>query len=241
MYVFTDLVRKLSQFDGYLEYNRSKYALKAKTIRKEGIGVKNQLAQLARTIKMMDEGREKEQVTREFSQIYRKYKINQRYQKGYERQEREYATLASNLQKLLKIFNNLQDSFSTLIKNLEQEKEFLLDNIHLQADSLKIKKIMMEGIHTGNRSIKNISKKLAQLYTQVDAFTQVNERVNKSLANFADSQEAILDVTNTIEQVGVLKAAPSIEKAIDFFSTQPELDPERSLSRTRRTKRRRPR
>lgn len=229
MYVFTDLVRKLSQFDGYLEYNRARYALKVKDIKKETIEVHNQLTEAARKIQYMEEGKEKEELTRQFNQILRKYQIKERYRKGYERQEREYAALAKNLRKLLTIFNNLQDSFAGLIKNLEQEKEFLLDNIHLQADSLKIKKIMMEGIHTGNRSIKNISQKLAQLYNQVDAFTQVNERVNKSLANFADSQETLLEVTDTIEKIGMIKAAPSIEKAIQYFASQPLLDPNEEI------------
>ncbi|MEK7484739.1 MAG: hypothetical protein AABZ60_10465 [Planctomycetota bacterium] len=230
MYVFTDLVRKLGQFDGYLEYNKARYSLKVKEVKKDEIEVHNQLGDLARKVKYMEEGPEKQQLTHSFQQMLRRYQLKERYRKGYERQEREYTNLASNLKKLLKIFNNLHDSFAMLVKNLEQEKEFLLDNINLQADSLKIKKIMMEGINTGNRSIKNISQKLAQLYNQVDAFTQVNERVNKSLANFADSQETLLEVTEEIEKVGMMKAAPSIEKAIDYFASKSPMDPDQELS-----------
>ena len=169
-----------------------------------------------RTLEADDDG-ERAEARLGFTRLFGEYKINERYVRGYGRNREEYETLATNLSTLVEIFVKLQDSFTQLIANLEMEKEFLMDNIRLQADSIRVKAVVHEAINEGNLAIRNISEKLALLYTQVEGFAGVHERINDGLGQFVESQKVLSSVAMQIDQVGALEAAPNIDSAIEYF------------------------
>src|SRR5690606_39932125 len=76
----------------------------------------------------------------------------------------------------------LHEKFNELIDNLENERQFLQDSVRLQADTLRIKQIMRDGIIGSEQAIGNVADKLAELYGKVDAFAQDRKstRLNSS-------------------------------------------------------------
>jgi hypothetical protein len=116
-----------------------------------------------------------------------------------------------------KIFTDLKDKVVDLVANLESERDFLMDNMRLQMDSIRVKKVMHEGIFNGNRAIKNVSEKLAKLYVQVDAFTTVHRRINEGLNKFVSSQRVLLDVSHNIDKIGFTDHVPNLDAAIEEF------------------------
>jgi hypothetical protein len=121
------------------------------------------------------------------------------------------------------------------MSNLENEKSYLLDSIELQQDSVKIKKVMNEGFYSGERAIKNVTEKLAQIYLRVDAFTQVHDRINQGLGRFAETQDTLSKLSQAIDEIGNdgITGAPdvgglgggsngpsSLDEAIDAFYKQ---------------------
>merc|ERR1711976_967601 len=101
--------------------------------KKEERKLNNQLIRLSKQIKSTTDPVEKEKLTRTFRRTYRKFNINARYKQGLSRNQENYESLTKNLGSLVKMFSILHQSFSSLIENLEAEKNYLLDNIRLQA------------------------------------------------------------------------------------------------------------
>jgi hypothetical protein len=67
---------------------------------------------------------------------------------------------------------------------------------------LKIKQIIRDGIFGGDKAIKNVSEKLADLYVKVDSFTQIHDRINTDLNKFIDSQVDLAKINESLDNVG---------------------------------------
>ncbi|MBI4615760.1 MAG: hypothetical protein HY720_19230 [Planctomycetes bacterium] len=219
--VFKELQRKLGKFTGYLGFKEKEYGTKAEEHRLRAVDLEKKLKDLAIQFKESDDEKTAEAAKREFTRIFREYKINERYVQGYNRNVKQYQALHKNLGSLVLVFDKLQEAFTQLIANLEMEKQFMMDNILLQRDLIQGTRFVHEAVSEGNLAIQSISQKLADLYNKVDVFAQVHERLNDGLANFADSQQVLAECVIQIDQVGALKAAPSIESAIDYFYNKP--------------------
>src|SRR5262245_6165805 len=123
---------------------------------------------------------------------------------------------------------NLQEKFGDLIDNLQNEKTYLHDSIELQLDMLKIKQIMRDGIFGGDKAIKNVSEKLADLYVKVDAFTTIHDRINNDLNKFIDTNVDLLKIGDTLDNIGKVPfgdANKTLEQTIDEFYKKKDLPP----------------
>lgn len=214
---FKELRRKLTKFSGYLDFKESGFEKEVKRFKDTEKGLRKELKKLAVTYKESEDPSARQKAKDEFRRMFRRFSINKRYIDGYGRNKQDYQALGKNLKIIIRIFSTLQSHFIQLIENLEAEKKFLISNIKLQADSLRVKKLVRTGIIEGNRAIKTISKKLAQLYIQVQGFAHLNQKINTSLSRFIDSQKVLVDVSRELEVGNPMKAAPTIEKAIDKF------------------------
>ncbi len=214
--VFKELQRKLSKFNGYLDFRANSFDGNVSGFKTKGKTISKELKELATRYMEADDPKLKDRHKRDFTRVYRRYKINRRYVDGYTRTKRSYKNLSKNLSALIRIFSSLQEAYSDLIDNLEAEKKFLMDNIRLQADSLQVQNLVRQGILQGNRAIKKITEKLAQMYLRVNTFAKVHDRINAGMTKFIDTQELLVDVTRKIEQEP-FGNAPSIEKAIEHF------------------------
>ena len=145
---------------------------------------------------------EKAKMKRAFAVQYRRYQMQRRYLKGYSSRYQGYIRLQKNMGSLSELFSSLHIKFEDLILNLENEKQYLKASIELQADALRIKKIIREGIVGGEKAITNVSKKLADLYLKVDTFNQVHDRISQQMSRFLDSQGPLLGVTEKINAIG---------------------------------------
>lgn len=226
---FKELRRKLQHFDGALAEKVAEYDQKMGSIRKEAEDLEQTLIGLAIKIKDAQDPDKKKQLQSEFAKSYRRFRLKNRNIRGFEHNLQNYKVLLNNLQMLTQLFGQLQEKFVDLIQNLENEKSYLLDSIELQQDSVKIKKIMNEGFYSGERAIKNVTEKLAQLYLRVDAFTQVHDRINQGLGRFAETQDTLAKLSQTIDEIGsggITGPAASgpdgggIEEAIEYFYKQ---------------------
>lgn len=214
--VFKELRRKLTKFNGYLDFRARSFDTSVANFKAKGKTLGKELNELATAYMEAEDDVDKDRRKREFTRVYRRYKINKRYVEGYRRTRRSYANLSRNLTALIKIFSQLQEAYSDLIDNLEAEKKFLMDNIRLQADSLQVQNLVRNGILHGNIAIKQITEKLARMYLQVNTFAQVHDRINAGMSKFIDTHELLVDVTQKIESQP-FGSNPSIEKAIDHF------------------------
>lgn len=223
--VFKELQRKLTKFNGYLAFRANAFQGNVSEFKSKGKAYAKELNQIATQYMEADDPRAKEQFKRQFTRVYRRYKINKRYIDGYGRTRTSYGNLSKNLGALIKIFNNLQEAYSDLIDNLEAEKKFLMDNIRLQADSLQVQNLVRQGILQGNIAIKNITEKLARMYLQVNTFAKVHDRINAGMSKFIDTHELLVDVTRKIEQEP-FGASGAIEETIDKFYRKHDFDRE---------------
>ncbi len=221
--VFKELRRKLGKFNGYLDFRAKSFDGNVSNFKAKGQVITKQLKDLATEYMETDDPKLKERHKRNFTRVYRRYKINRRYVDGYTRTKRSYKNLSKNLSALIGIFSSLQEAYSDLIDNLEAEKKFLMDNIRLQADSLQVQNLVRQGILQGNKAIKQITEKLAQMYLRVNTFAKVHDRINAGMTKFIDTQELLVDVTRKIEQEP-FGNAPSIDKAIQHFYKKHDLE-----------------
>jgi uncharacterized protein YoaH (UPF0181 family) len=199
---FKELKRKLQKFDGALGEKVSEYDLKMALIRDEASKIEQGLIAMAIKIKEARDPAEKKALESVFAKDYRRFRLKNRNIRGFEHNLQNYKVLVKNLQLLNQLFGQLQDKFVDLMQNLENEKAYLLDSIELQQDSVKIKKIMNEGFFSGERAIKNVTEKMAQLYHKVDAFTQVHDRINQGLGRFLETQDTLQKLSATIDEIG---------------------------------------
>lgn len=219
--VFNELNQKLNKFSGYLDYKVGELNERVKKYEVNGKTLKKQLKVLAREYKREDDPRKKEKLKQEFRRIFNKYNLNTRYEQGMNRNKRDYETLSKNLKALVKMFSILNQAFSGLIENLSAEKKYLLDNIRLQADAIRVQKLVHEGISDGSRAVVKITKKLALLYAKVEGFAKVHEKINRDMAKFADSTKILGSLVKQVEKAP-FQSAPTIDKAIEYFADAPE-------------------
>ncbi len=229
---FRELQRKLQKFDGALGQRVAEYDLKMSGIREEVGRIEQSLIALAVKIKDTRDAAARKALESEFAKNYRRFRLKNRNIRGFEHNLQNYKVLVKNLQLLSQLFHQLQEKFQDLMQNLENEKMYLLDSIELQQDSVKIKKIMNEGFFSGERAIKNVTEKLAQLYVRVDAFTQVHDRINQGLGRFVEMQDSLAKLSATIDEIGndgitgdgagVLTGSggSGLEDAIEYFYKQ---------------------
>jgi hypothetical protein len=229
---FKELKRKLTRFDGNLGDRVVDYETKITGIREEAKGIEQNLIAMAVKVKEAQDPQSKKALENEFAKSYRRFRLKNRNIRGYEHNLANYKVLFKNLQMLTSLFGQLQDKFADLMQNLESEKQYLMDSIEMQLDSVKIKKIMNEGFFSGERAIKNVTEKLAQLYLRVDAFTQVHDRINSGLGRFAETTDTLQKLSATIDEIGnggitsevVPASGPggpaSIDDAVEYFYKQ---------------------
>jgi hypothetical protein len=221
---FNDLNRKLLVFSRHLATQADSFHQNLDGYRTTARDAERRLTELSVRIKENppEDPNELKLLKREFSREFRRYRLQMRYVNGYSRRYRSYQQLQHNLEQLAGLFTNLHDKFSEMIDNLENERQYLQDSVKLQADTIIIKRTMREGVWGSEQAIGNIANKLAELYQNVDAFGQVQERINTDLNQFVDSQEALLDVTRRIDEIGqtggpIGDIGNDMEKAIEEF------------------------
>ncbi|MFC1708298.1 hypothetical protein ACFL59_16015, partial [Planctomycetota bacterium] len=199
---FKELHLKLDGYDDAIEDKLKGYDKKLAGLRETIDGSEQELIGYAIKIKEAADDREKKQLQSKFARQYRRFRLKNRYLRGLERNLHNYQVLVQNLQLLTNLFVQLQDKFVALIEHLEMEKDYLLDAIELQAESVKIKQIMSRGIVHGEKSIKTVTKRLALLYARVDAFTEVHDKLNIGLTGFMETQETLNELSSSIDRIG---------------------------------------
>ncbi len=193
---------KLKNISGHLVQQSQSYAGQLADREKEMVGAEKELIELAVQIRESKDEELIKKLKRKFASARRRFKLKERYHSGYKSLVANYEKLASNLGDLSAVYGDLQDHFVDLIENLENEKEFLVNNMMIQSDAAKIKQIIRDGFYYGNYAIKDVSEKLALLYNQVDTFTKVHERINIDLGRFVDSQQVLADIGTKIDSIG---------------------------------------
>ncbi|RME74799.1 MAG: hypothetical protein D6776_04490 [Planctomycetota bacterium] len=230
---FKELRRKLARFALVLDERVAAYDQRLARLRKQADRLEQKLIRLAIQIRETRDEKRRAELKREFARTYRRFRFRSRNIRGYENNLRNYRVLVKNIGMLSTLFTQLQDKFVELVANLENEKAYLLDAIALQQDSVRIKKIMNEGFYNGERAIKNVTEKLARLYLQVDAFTQVHDRINTGLAHFAETQDTLMNLSRSIDEIGASglpggeAGAGDLDATIEhFFRQRSKLRPE---------------
>lgn len=233
---FRELRRKLMGFSTHLESQATVYNERLEGYRTNARTIESRLTELAVTLKENppEDPEAQREMRREFAREFRRYRLQTRYVNGYQRRYQNYQSLQHNLERLAELFVNLHDRFNELIENLEHERQYLEDSMRLQADSLRIKQLMRDGIYGSENAIGNVASKLEDLYSQVDAFTQVHERINVDLDRFVTSQEGLIDIMRRIDRIGtsggpIGDIAADMDLAIDAFYDRRFADPEEEL------------
>lgn len=230
---FRDLQRKLVTFSSHLSSQAGDFNERLGTYRNRATELEKSLTELSVRIKENppEDPQELRQLKHDFASQFRRYRLQARYVNGYQRRFNNYQQLSRNVETLAGLFVNLHEKFNEMIENLEDEKQYLKDSIRLQADTLRIKKIIEDGIVGSETSIGNVAEKLSNLYKQVDAFAAVHERINSDLTKFVQSQEVLMDVTRKIDNIGLQGGpigdlASDMDKAIEAFYDRRGADPE---------------
>ncbi len=193
---------KLRNIGTHLESQVESYSSQLEQREQAVIDAEADLVELAVKIRESSDEEEIKRLKRKFASARRRFKLKERYFNGHKNLVQGYEKLASNLGDLADVYGDLQDHFVDLVENLQNEKDFLVDNMMIQADAAKIKQIIRDGFYYGNFAIKDVSEKLALLYNQVDAFTTVHNRINVDLSRFVDSQSVLADIDTKIAGIG---------------------------------------
>lgn len=221
---FRDLQRKLVTFSGHLKNQADTFQVTLGDYTVKAREIEKRLTEMSVKIKEdpPEDPDKLREMKRQFAREFRLYRLQTRYVNGYQRRLENYRQLSKNMHTLANMFVNLHEKFNELIDNLENEKKYLDDSMRLQADTLRIKLIIRDGIFGSEKAIGNVADKLADLYTKVDAFTRVHERINADLTKFVQSQDVLMDVTRRIDAIGVQGGpigdiAADMDKAIEAF------------------------
>jgi hypothetical protein len=217
---FKNLKRKLERVDGHIEYKAEGFDRQLRGMKALSLNMEKDLIRLAVQIRESEDPEKAKRLKELFDKKYRRFRMKKRYVQDYKRILKNYQHLLKNLKILHEIFTKLQGKVVDLMENLESERKYLIDNIALQKDSTRIKLLIRQGIISGERAIKNVSEKLAKLYLQVNAFTEIHDRINQDLGSFVESQRLLLDVNKTIDQIGpsgFKDMEKGLEKVIDHF------------------------
>lgn len=201
---FRMLRRKLQQLSTHLGSKAGDFQERYKSFADEAKTQEKTLIDLAVKLKENppEDPDELKKLKHDFVMKQRRFMLKQRYVKGYQARLGNYQQLRKNLDKLGDLFVTLHERFGDLMENLSNEKQYLRESIELQADTLRIKQIIREGIFGGENAIKNVSDKLASLYVKVDAFTQVHDRINSDMNKFVESQTQLMEVSGVIDKIG---------------------------------------
>lgn len=231
---FKELRRKLGRYDHAFADKIVEYEGRVEGFRFEADEHEQKLIRLAVEIKEARRGDPEaaKALEGEFAQHLRRFRLKNRNIRGMEMNLQNYKVLQKNLTALHGLFAQLQSKFTDLVENLEHEKGYLLAAIEYQQDAARIQKIMDEGFYYGERSIKNVTEKLAQIYLRVDAFTAVHDRIGQGLGRFAETTDTLSKLSSVIEEVGQTgvgePGTPALDEAIEFFSKQrPKLKDDR--------------
>jgi hypothetical protein len=144
-------------------------------------------------------------------------RVQKRYADGYAKTTEGYRKLSAHLAQLNQLYGTLKDKFSTLVANLETERKFLMDNMSLQEDSMKVKALVRDGVVSGRDAIGKITEKMATLFLKVDAFNVISEKVTTNMDNFNDFQVQMVGITEQLQQVGATGDTKSLDEAIEQF------------------------
>ncbi len=221
---FRDLQRKLVVFSRHLGGQSAEYRLRLQGYETQAKALEKRLVEMSVRIKEdpPEDPAALRELKNEFAAEFRRYRLQARYVNGYQRRYRNYAQLQKNMEQLAGLFSSLHGKFNELIENMTNERQYLQDSMRLQADTLRIKQLIRDGILGSEQAIGNVAEKLANLYLKVDAFTQVHERINADLNRFVQGQEVLLDVTRKIDEIGATGGpigdiGTDMEKAIEAF------------------------
>jgi hypothetical protein len=217
---FRSVGRKLSRFSSYLGAKIDATKLNAVEVKKDVDGMERKLEDLSAAVKQATNPAEEREAKQNFSRLYNKYRLQKRYADGYQKTCDGYTKLSAHLGQLNTLYGTLKDKFMTLVANLETERKFLLDNMSLQEDSMKVKVLVRDGVVSGRDAIGKITEKMALLFLKVDSFNSISERVTSNMDNFNDFQVQMVGITEKLSQVGTIGDPKSLEDAIDQFYHQ---------------------
>lgn len=214
---FRALNRKLNRFNSYLEVKIDFMKEVSREAQEKIKKMNGELESLAVEIKHASSKEEEQLARRKFTRLYHRFQLQKRYARGYEKNSVAYRNLSDHLGSLNGHFFTLKDKFSTLIENLEAEKTFLLDNMALQEDSMKVRVLVQDGLVNGEDAIGKVTEKMALLFLKVDAFNTINDRINGTLDGFMDFQSSVIGIGEKLQKIGSNGNPKSMEQAIDDF------------------------
>lgn len=214
---FRALNRKLNRFNAYLQAKIEATKTNSQDVRKEVDKMEADLQELAANVKHATNAEEEREAKAKFGRLYNRYRLQKRYADGYGKNHEGYKKLSENLVQLNGLFSTLKDKFTGLISNLETERQFLIDNMSLQEDAMKVKALMNDGVLRGQDAIAKVTEKMALLFLKVDSFNKINERVGSNLDTFNDFQTQMLGITEKLQQIGAGGDPKSLDEAIDQF------------------------
>lgn len=197
------LNRKLNRFNGYLQAKIESTAKNAEEQKAAVDTYRKAMEEAAAKVKHATTPEEERLAKNEFSRVYTRYKLQKRYADGYARNAAGYRKLSTHLTQLNDLFLTLKDKFGGLVENLETEKKFLVENMSLQEDSMRVRVLIRNGIVNGEEAIGKVTEKMALLFLKVDAFNKINDRVNTGMDSFLDFQTSMLDIGEKLNKVGV--------------------------------------
>ena len=213
---FRALNRKLNRFNGYVGAKLDAIKGNADDVKKDADKMEKELEELASTVKNST-GDDQKASKAKFARTYQKYKIQKRYAEGYGKNFEGYQKLSSQLLKMNEMFALLREKFSTLIENLENEKKFLMENMNLQEDSMRVKVLIRDGVLSGQEALGKVTEKMAALFLKVDAFNKINERVSGNLDGFMEFQQTMVGITDQLNKIGAIGDPKTLDDAIDDF------------------------
>ncbi|MDP6958416.1 MAG: hypothetical protein QF645_06330 [Planctomycetota bacterium] len=214
---FRALNRKLNRFNSYLKVKIDLMKGVSKEAQAKIKKMNEELESIAVEIRHASSKEEEQLARRKFARVYHRFQLQKRYARGYEKNSVAYQNLTEHLSALNGHFFTLKDKFSTLIENLEAEKSFLLDNMALQEDSMKVRVMIQDGILSGEDAIGKVTEKMAVLFLKVDAFNTINDRINGTLDGFMDFQSSVIGIGEKLQKIGSSGSPKSMEQAIDDF------------------------
>jgi hypothetical protein len=214
---FKSVGRKLGKFDAYLTAKIEATTVNAADVKKEVDTMERQLEEMAASVKSASTPEEEREMKQKFSKLYHKYRLQKRYADGYAKTTEGYRKLSAHLAQLNQLYGTLKDKFGTLVANLETERKFLMDNMSLQEDSMKVKALVRDGVVSGRDAIGKITEKMATLFLKVDAFNVISEKVTTNMDNFNDFQVQMVGITEKLQQVGATGDTKSLDEAIEQF------------------------
>jgi len=214
---FKSVGRKLAKFDAYLAAKIDATKVNAVEVKKDVDTMEKQLEEMASSVKNSSNPTEEKDFKQKLAKLYHRYRLQKRYADGYERTSEGYRKLAQNLAQMNQLYGMLKDKFSTLVANLETERKFLLDNMSLQEDSMKVKTLVQDGVLSGRDAIGKITERMAMLFLKVDAFNSISERVTTNMDTFNDFQTQLTGITEKLQQVGTVGDTKSLDEAIEQF------------------------